>query len=600
MITKLTPEDFLKLGNPRMCNSYIFMMADSIGKLFDDLRIRPRRQGDSGVVLFQKVDTLRKQTEENKQVCITIAYFYIRIFQLFGALAMTILDDPGAGEILGVIRYGAPAAPGPVRKFPGQKGPYPLQGGEGDEGGAIQEGGANERFFASGKSREFLPMKELFLDGELNRESRGNPRIVFIFKDMTNVEYIPERIDENKQPQNLRIAVGDTNTKRLYGNMRLSSPSVTSGIRSYKFILENFRYIDRSIESEILSNINSKLRKYQKTIDITTLDNGFTWIGAKGKPFVELFETILNDVGNIIEKIQQNPYEVLEDLNLNDKKRKQQNINEYGRAIRPDVENGYKKANALSVGITPGLQNEYIIQTLKGIAGQKSVAFCIARAFQLLDANSLFQSRPTKGTSSICKSVFSELPTSVPQPGKPISKVPGIKSVDQLFYTESGISSQKDQVIMRVGDAAEYAEFLKTLSGLFGSSASAPLKGVDAILAKNPNCVGAAANHYLQITDPATLGKVLQVISRLFKRQLLHTQRVIQFFKQRLFIILKRSDSSIPHVDIHPKLLQGGTDELAKVSKEVRDILIDYYKGCEELYQEGIQVILQSGKYVPV
>lgn len=70
MMSKITPEDILKLGKTQTCSSYVFMMADSIQKLFDDLRIRPKRAGDSGVVLFQKVDTLRAQTAESRQLCL--------------------------------------------------------------------------------------------------------------------------------------------------------------------------------------------------------------------------------------------------------------------------------------------------------------------------------------------------------------------------------------------------------------------------------------------------------------------------------------------------------------------------------------------------
>ncbi len=43
MLDKLTPADFLALGNPNKCSTFIFMMADGIQNLFRDLRIRPKR-----------------------------------------------------------------------------------------------------------------------------------------------------------------------------------------------------------------------------------------------------------------------------------------------------------------------------------------------------------------------------------------------------------------------------------------------------------------------------------------------------------------------------------------------------------------------------
>jgi hypothetical protein len=108
MIQHLTPEDFLKLSRTQTCNTYIFMMAESIQSIFDKLQIRPRQQKDSGVVYFQKIEKLRTPPDESRQLCLIIAYYYIRIFQLFGALAMTILDYPSAGQVLGLTKYVAP------------------------------------------------------------------------------------------------------------------------------------------------------------------------------------------------------------------------------------------------------------------------------------------------------------------------------------------------------------------------------------------------------------------------------------------------------------------------------------------------------------
>jgi hypothetical protein len=111
MVSHLTPEDFLKLSRTQSCNTYIFMMADTIKDIFDKLQIRPRQSKDTGVVYFQKIDKLRTPPNESRELCLIIAYYYIRIFQLFGALAMTILDDPSAGQILGMTKYAPPRVP---------------------------------------------------------------------------------------------------------------------------------------------------------------------------------------------------------------------------------------------------------------------------------------------------------------------------------------------------------------------------------------------------------------------------------------------------------------------------------------------------------
>jgi hypothetical protein len=82
----------------------------------------------------------------------------------------------------------------------------------------------------------------------------------------------------------------------------------------------------------------------------------------------------------------------------------------------------------------------------------------------------------------------------------------------------------------------------------------------------------------------------------LFTKQLSHTKRVIEFFKSRLFLIIKRSGST--QIDIHPNILRGGIVELEKISTEARKILVDYYATCESVYRKGVEEVLRS-KYTP-
>ena len=83
--------------------------------------------------------------------------------------------------------------------------------------------------------------------------------------------------------------------------------------------------------------------------------------------------------------------------------------------------------------------------------------------------------------------------------------------------------------------------------------------------------------------------------------QLAHTKKVINFFKTRLFTP-KKSDWSI--IDIHPNLLDGDIKVLEQVSKDARELLIEYYKNCEDKYQlrqkegEYIRQIGTLNKYI--
>ena len=131
MAGQMNMKDMLVMAQPGKCSEMIFLTAKALQTSFKKYKINPVR-GDDGFVYFQKLDDIKgrckgeiKDDSTTYLVCVTIAMFYIRIFQIYGALALTILDvDPLYYQQLG--------------------GAY-LQDGGGaylhPEGGAIQEGG---------------------------------------------------------------------------------------------------------------------------------------------------------------------------------------------------------------------------------------------------------------------------------------------------------------------------------------------------------------------------------------------------------------------------------------------------------------------------
>jgi hypothetical protein len=77
MLSRLTPEDLLKLNKSQTCSSYVFLMANSLGRVFQDLQVRPRTKTDTGVIYFEKLDTLKAQTTESRELCLFVGYFFI-------------------------------------------------------------------------------------------------------------------------------------------------------------------------------------------------------------------------------------------------------------------------------------------------------------------------------------------------------------------------------------------------------------------------------------------------------------------------------------------------------------------------------------------
>jgi hypothetical protein len=574
MISKLTPEDFLKLARPQTCGTFVFMMAESIGNLFQSLRIRPRRDRDSGVVYFEKADTLRTQSPQTRELCLIIAYYYIRIFQTFGALAITILDDPGAGQVLGAIRYAPQEVPQQRVGFFGKKPVQPIPGRR----VATLSGGVVILPQVAIYFRAFEPFRVLFSEPI---SVIGSSLMQYPFVEFPNMSLIPGRRDGTKS-QNLLIEL--SSGTKIYGNMSVFQQKTTTiAIKYYTFKFDNFKYDDSSLDKMLLAKINTKLRAVHFEFNVKSTDGGATWeLTRTGKSIAEALNSIITRVETDVTKLLENPEGQL------DKR--------YGQREGEQVATGI--AQGRDVGVQKQLQNDYLIQTLKSMAGQKTVGFCVARALQLLDANVMYQPRPQSAKSSVCTARFDAIPVAVPQSGQTLDKVTGLRALDQLFYTQPSIST-KEEVQLQIADPTEYAQFLQTMTDVFGrSGAQAKPTSIDKILAKDPNCPSNAIKHYLQIQDPKAVQAVLKIVQELFAKQMAHTQRVIKFFRERMFLIHKVQDKAlgrvVESVELHPRIVQGGVDAVSALSRDARTILVEYYKGCEETYQRGVQIVLGS------
>ena len=581
MLSKLTPEDLLKLNKSQTCSSYVFLMANSIGHIFQDLQVRPRTKTDTGVIYFEKLDTLKAQTTESRELCLFVSYFFIRIFQIFGAVAMTILDDPGAGQILGAVHVGHPQVVDP-RRIPGARGAY-------------LSGGAESKHFMSGNARMFASIRELLDDPELETTTRGTPRAVFSFLNLPNVQIIPERIDERGRPQNMRIEI-DGNS-RIYANMKLAPILQPIGQpKKIKIAIEGFRYVDSHKDAQIVGLINRQILQYKTSFDITSPDS-LTWYSGS-QPFEDKLNGIIYKVQGIIQELESNPAYTLANLKLLTKEEKgfvPGATAVPGMPGMPGMPGAIQRHGSRDVAVIRSLQNEYIVNVMKQLAGSKTTAFCVARAIQLIDANTLYNPKSTMSLSGVCKPIFEPMGSSLPQAKQSLEKIPGFKALDQLFYTRPGLD-QRGEFSIQVGDIQAYTEFLKDMNDKFGRPGQ--VTDVSKIMAKDPNCATNAANKYLQLQDPNEVQKVLGVVGRMFMKQKAHTERAIKFLNMRLFTIKTQKDGRL-FVDLSPKLLQNGMIELAQVSKEARLLLIDYYKGCEDLYQEGARIVL-SARSIPV
>jgi hypothetical protein len=576
MISRLTPEDFLKLGNPQTCNKFIFMMADTLYKLFTVLRIRPQQQGDTGIVLFEDADMLRKPTPETKKLCLYIAYFYIRIFQIFGALAITVLDDPSAGPILDITRLGAAEPKASTGLF---RRPQQPQIQYGIRPVRPQMGGADPRSF-TGAARYFSFMSSLFME-PMNNE--------YAFADDTNYVLAPTKKEYNFYVQ---LDGGIF----LYARLTPSTVASRGTERTAKLSFTKFNYsvpsaaLSTSLvdNMETLRRVNTQIQYIKYEIDIISNDNGDSWYSKKtNQNVIYDFDKMKDKIQGYIKQIAQKKAGVIKDGKV-------VLMEQLGQAGVQVGVTGQRE----DPFVTKALQNQYIINTLKAISTNRPVAYCVARALQLIDADTLFSRAPKTAQSGICFSTFVSRPGSVPKDGITLDNVTGLRTLDHLYYTHPTFDQEKRDISVDASDKQEYAEFLQKMGTLFGKpSGPTPHSLTEIRGTANPACVGQAVNKYLQISDPKSIASITAIVNQMFKRQLNHTQKVMNFFKSYLFQVGKSKNPVTGETRfeyrLNPKLLAGGLQGIDAVSKAARQLLMEYYTDCETAYQQGVRLVLQ-------
>jgi len=89
--------DLYSLADPAQCQSYVIVGANALESMFFKLRIYPQKRED-GTLYFQKISGLQGRLPSDvrsiqQQHCKELAFFFVRIFQIFGALFLSVYDS---------------------------------------------------------------------------------------------------------------------------------------------------------------------------------------------------------------------------------------------------------------------------------------------------------------------------------------------------------------------------------------------------------------------------------------------------------------------------------------------------------------------------
>lgn len=539
MLERMKIEDLVQLHSQQKCSQYVVFMGEALMNFFYKIQVQPVRSGKGGPIIFQKADQLAKALPESqkREYCQQIAFFYIRIFQIYAALALSVLDEAGGPLGAAAIATG---------RGPQVLGARPMVGGgpKNDFYNDIR----NHMSFNNDKippqfQNSYIRLKQLNDDYKVLFSVDD---IVVIYKSV-----ITYKLSYNITKNDIHNYTLNITDFFVYNGKTFVNNITFLGL-SNKDIATNFNTFDVIINPTI--DIKSDFNEYFK--------NGFN----------NYYSIIRNDTPPGL--LKQATYQGYPAQPFQRQGLTAQPFQRQGYPAQPFQRQGYplQAGPTAASPLTDPREMSRFIDAFKS-GKQRLQPYCVARALQLLKSDVL------KGPAytSICSTSYRE--ASVPAHDGEISRSLGISALATLFYDmlESG-----GQLGQTANARSQYIQFMKYMATLFNDTAtidySKPSRDIlYGIKARTPtDCKtikGDAA-----VTDKDAIGIAMKQIQEMFKIQIAHAaaaQKIIMKLFERT------KDGSI---FLTSQATNGGIAYLNKVADEARDLLTKYYVACEGNY----------------
>ena len=646
MMHHLKVNDFMKLSNPDSCQKYALFMANNLSMFFSKLSVKPEL-GKDGVLAFRSIEDLEEPKgpakQEKESLCLVLAYFYTRIFQMYGAIALTLLDDINytveMSTLMGVRPQSETELSDRSIATPGQQYSYveprtqkhlrTMEGGQ--FGGWISKLGYFD-----------------FLNRGLLVEQAGPVQQPYVSPyGMPYATPAPTTAFTNQYGYTVNFVFKDQKQKYMYfkpepadvGGRDVTAASSQKGTFSWVDSQKKIFEIGVSVRKGVDDNhvqfyVDSiRFRRNRETTDIVLRKDEIKDILSGNKKANEIVpDSITVSSTQTFPSLSQTQpsqgqYETKDYAD----------INSYFKAlfntIIPSITKQYESGDSIAARSVMDAMN--IRRFYENYTNVKPLGHCIARALQLLNADPY--GRDEKGKqfiSSICKTSFfvphgktDAERRGVPKPDEPITESPGIMSLALLFYDTVGKATP--HIFMSNQSFEQYKIFMKQMAGLFmGKEAASALQIDDMdIRTIHPKTaqeekekIKLTSDRKTEIMDRRTFDQstkmkkgvcspeqkektipldndtkqnVHGVVRQLFKRQLDHAVRCEKILRQ-LFTI-ERQENMPVRIKINENILKGGLGTLNRINAEVRQILIQYYSDCESTYLVGVRHIEHQG-----
>jgi len=563
----------LDLHNLGDCPNFIFTTAEELQTQFQRLKIYPKL-GAKGEIFFadlndvvparvtdptKKTAELAAKLDHSNTLCVDIAYYYVRVFQIYAALALTVIDADPARKQLGYAVN------------PAQRGRVSTT--------ALQSGGAIQQSYGGIKGHTLLP-------------SITNSPFYPIRSILTSVDKIPEqsgdiilKLEDTRKGNKPTFFIiwnypARSNEVTLNGRIRLLNGNELS------YTVKAVRSGDDNISITFsVEGGDEFTQEFKKGIDGSWV---FKYELGEGKPqesvaFFDKLYTIVPASENTAASGSTNvgPSAVL-------------------GTTGPSGPSGPSISSSAATSFVGFEKLKKIFEDTSKGGRQFPKAYCVARAMMLLKP--LFGNElPSKGhpyMSQICKKKFDfeeGMEEYMPRGGTSPSSNVYLRSLVALYYDDYRYipSTKRMELTQTESGKSE----LRALSAEFAQLYMAQTQDPGNFLMGNTTfrdstlCGNKTAD--IQVgsnADGAELLKELttQVIKPMLALQENHTKAVNNLLKQ-MFKIEKAKDGQV-RLRITDAIKSRGKDGLNDFGRKAHRLLREYYRKSEAYYVKGVRI----------
>ena len=596
MIKQISVRDLLQMSKSSECKKYVLFKANSLYQYFHELRVFPSTDS-RGLLTFRKVDDLVSpkgdMEKERQSLCLIIAYFYTRIFQIYGALALTLIDDINFMTSTGLTSI-LPKGTNARTLTPGyySQSAYSGVGGDITIMNQITNPPPSDKVITLKHFewiRSFLTSSSS-LTGYTTRYIGSGDNKGFVFLKLEDVFKESFAKDAKIIPS---YSIGSVVSTVQIAQFKIGIPGSND---YYSFDIYTQKTPDTiTVKTGKLTFKNT----YDETITVERFSKTFRIEYKPPTNSVSKGTYIIKD--SIISEVAPYMAELLSEV-----------IVYLKSAIKQRKESEYFTSERRSNGIVPkseeGIPTHLKVEKMiTDLTKQRPLGHCIARALQLLRSEP-FDNKP--GISQICRVRFSDekddkvsTRIGLPKKGKPLSEHPGLFALADLFYDTITIGSPK----LTIGRSKEsggrssfddYVTFMRNMSIQYGDDIKDESKleeaGLDSISNKR-DAEFCKTDDDIPLSLSATRD-VHKIVKTMFQAQITHAGKCYQIIN-KLFSIQYEQGTKRPIMfKLNNSLIVKGFPELESINIEARNLLVNYYTDCEKKYLDGMKYVLEDKK----